>query len=164
MEDALARFSRWIGLPELAPPRMVKASNLVECATKDGAWQSVVAVCVYHCSDWSIFEDLTGHLATFSAEQFRKLAGQEDVVFAGYNDSVPYVQLIVVQRGIIVREFLDDRQDPRNNVNRGRIDIENESPINDWTDAALFVDEDNLVPYGDDGLLWMFGERRHDKS
>ena len=69
-----------------------------------------------------------------------------------------YGQIIVVRGGRVVREFLDDEQDPRHNVNRGKLDIEDDSPIRNWIDAASFVDEDAIVTYPDTGLLWMFGE------
>jgi hypothetical protein len=155
--DALPRFSDWIGLQELAPPKNVKSSKSVDEACKNGAWRSVVAVYVYESDAWTVFDDLTGHLASFSVDRWRELAGHDELVFAGYNDSVPYGQLIVVQAGRVVREFLDDRQDTRQNVNRGRLAFEESLPINDWIAAASFVDEDEVAHSPDEGLLWLFG-------
>jgi hypothetical protein len=70
---------------------------------------------------------------------------------------LPELQLIVVQAGSVVREFLDDEQDPGQNVNRGRLPFEKTSPINDWINAAWFMDEDEIAQSPDEGLLWMFG-------
>jgi hypothetical protein len=164
LEDALQRFSEWIALAPLAPPKKVKASKAADAACNHGVWRSLVAVFVYQSGDWTVFSDQTGHLASFSAEQWRRLAGRNQLVFAGYNDTVPYGQLVVVRGARVVREFLDDQQDPRQNVNRGRLDFEKDSPIRTWIDAASFVDEDAIVTYPDTGLLWMFGELSQSSS
>jgi hypothetical protein len=156
-QEAMARFSRWIGLPELGPPMTVKLTKVVHVATKDDEWRSVVAVYMYESGGWTVFEDQTGHLSSFSANEWCTFAGQDDLVFAGYNDSVPYGQVIVVQGGRVVRDFLDDQQEPEDNVNQGQLDFEKKKPMKDWTDAALFVDEDEIVSCPDEGLLWMLG-------
>ena len=156
--EALPRFAEWIGLPQIGPPKRLKWNKVVDAASANGAWRSVVAVFVYESGEWTIFEDQTGHLASFPADQWRIFAGENELVFAGYNDAVPYGQLIVVCDGRVVREFLDDEQDPRQNVNRGTLAVEKQSPITDWISAASFVDEDEIPSSPDTGLLWMFGE------
>jgi len=158
MDDACRRFSEWIGLAPLGQPKKLKASKAVAAACKDGAWRSRVAVYIYQSGEWTVFSDLNGRLASYSAAQWRKLAGRSQLVFAGYNDAVPYGQLVVVRGGRVVREFLDDQQNPRENVNRGRLDFERHSPLQTWIDAASFVDEDSIASYPDTGLLWLFGE------
>ena len=158
LTEALARFAEWVGLPALGPPKELKWNEVVDAACQDGAWRSLVAVYVYQSGEWTVFADQTGHLASFSADQWRSFAGRNEFVFAGYNDTVPYGQLTVIQNGNIVREFLDDQQDPGQNVNRGRLDSEKKYPIKDWITAASFVDEDPIVSEPDTGLLWMFGE------
>ena len=157
IDESLTRFSQWIGLPELSPPTKVRLLRAVDAACENGVWRSLVAVYVYESSHWTVFEDFTGYLATFSAERWLELAGAHELVVAGYNDAVPYGQLIVVHDGRVVREFLDDEQDPRENVNRGRLAIESASPIDDWIAAASFVDEDEIAQSPDEGLLWLFG-------
>src|SRR6185503_15905073 len=119
IDESLARFSQWIGLPELSAPTRVRLLRAVDAACENGVWRSLVAVYIYESSQWTVFEDFTGYLATFSADQWREFAGSNELVVAGYNDTVPYGQLIVVREGHVVREFLDDEQDPRENVNRG---------------------------------------------
>ncbi len=116
-----------------------------------------MAVFVYESGDWTVFDDLTGHLASFPADRWCEFAAGEELVFAGYNDSVPYGQLIVVRDGRVIREFLDDRQNSRDNVNRGRLPAEASSPIDDWVAAASFVDGDEIASLPEEGLLWLFG-------
>jgi len=154
---ALSRFGAWIGLPELAPARRVKANKAVEEACdSSGDWRGV-AVFVHESDGWTIFDDLTGYLASVPATRWAELAAGDELIFAGYNDSVPYGQLIAVRSGSIVREFLEDLQDPSENVNRGRLDFERDCPIDNWIAAASFVDEDELADAGAaDGLLWLF--------
>ena len=157
IDDALSRFSRGIALPELSPPEKVKSNEAVRKACKNAVWRSIIAVYVYESGQWTVFDDLTGHLASFSADQWREFAGGDDFVFAGYNDAVPYGQLIVIESGRVLREFLDDQQDSQHNVNDGQLDFEIKSPIRDWVDAASFVDEDEMVLDPEEGLLWMLG-------
>jgi hypothetical protein len=47
--------------------------------------------------------------------------------------------------------------EPGQNVNRGRLPLEKNSPIDDWISAASLVDEDDIAQLPDEGLLWMFG-------
>ena len=59
--------------------------------------------------------------------------------------------------GRIVREFLHDLQDPSHDVNRGRLELERAKLIDDWVDAASFVDDDELADDGADyGILLLF--------
>ncbi len=156
--EALARFAEWVGLPPLGPPKKLKWNKVIDAACKDGVWRSVVAVYIYESREWTVFDDQTGHLASFSADQWQSFAGRDELVFAGYNDSVPYGQLIVVRDGRVAREFLDDQQDSQQNVNRGKLAFEKASPIKDWITAASFVDGDEIASHPDTGLLWMFGK------
>ena len=156
--EALARFSEWIAYPELTRPRKLKSNKVIEAACKSGVWRSLVAVFVYESGEWTVFDDQTGHLASFSAAKWKALAQRDELVFAGYNDAVPYGQIIAIRNGRVIRDFLDDQQAPESNVNRGKLSCESKSPIKNWIDAATFVDEDEIVTYPDTGLLWMFGK------
>lgn len=153
----IPRFGEWIGLPEFAPPRRVNAGDAVgEACDGSGTWHGV-AVFVHEASGWSVFDDLTGYLASIPAARWVELARDDDLIFAGYNDSVPYGQLIAVQGGKVVRDFLEDLQVPRQNVNRGRLELEDVTPVNDWIAAASFVDDDDLADAEvGEGLLWLF--------
>jgi hypothetical protein len=156
LATAMARFAGWIGLQELGPAHAVKASQAVNEACTGGIWRGV-AVLVHAHGEWTIFDDLTGYLASIPAIRWRELAVESDLLFAGYNDSIPYGQLIVVSGGEIVREFLEDLQNPRQNVDHGSMEWERESPINGWIAVASFVDDDEQADQGaEEGLLWIF--------
>lgn len=159
IDEALKRFAEWIEFPQVGPPQEVRESDAVRMACANDAWKSIVAVFVYEYDGWSVFEDFTGYLASLAADRWSALAGQEELVFAGYNDTVPYGQLIVVHSGRVIREFLDDQQDPQDNVNRGELAFEQQSPIKNWIDVAAFVDDDVYATSPNKGLLWMFGEQ-----
>jgi hypothetical protein len=156
LDAALQRFAAWIGLSELEPPRRVRSLRSVDEACTDGEWRGV-AVFAHEANGWTVLEDYTGYLGMLPAERWIPLAGDEELVFAGYNDAVPYGQLIVVRHGRVVREFLHDVQDPSQNVNRGRLERERTEPMEDWVDAARFVDDDELADDGaDEGTLLLY--------
>ena len=151
----MPRFSAWLNLPELEPPRRVSWDRAVDTATEDGAWRGA-AFYVHESDGWTVFEDMTGYLGTKSTHDWPRLAAQDALVFAGYNDAIPYAELIVVLHGQVVRDFRDDEQDPSQNVNKGRLDFEDASPIDCWAEAASFVDGDDLAVLPEQGVLAMF--------
>lgn len=156
LDATLQRFGEWIGLPELEPPRRVRALHSVDEACADGEWRGV-AVFAHEANGWTVLEDYTGYLGMLPAQRWVPLAGDGELVFAGYNDAVPYGQLIVVRHGRVVREFLHDVQDPSQNVNRGFLERERTEPIEDWVDAARFVDDDELADDGaEEGTLLLY--------
>lgn len=159
LAQAMARFSQWLNLAELEPPKKLEWRHVIDAACENGNWRSVVAVYIYESQGWAVFDDLTGHLASFSADQWRGLADNDELIFAGYNDSIPYGQLIVIRSGQVLREFLDNQQDPKQNINFGALDFEQKFPINNWITLAQFVDDDEVAALPEIGLLWMFGKR-----
>ena len=86
VEEAMARYGRWIGVPELGPPRLVRERDKIDLALADGNWLGL-AVYIYASDSWTVFEELSGGLATRSAEGWLALAEGGDLVYAGYNDS-----------------------------------------------------------------------------
>lgn len=152
---AMERFSAWLGLPEMEPPTVVHSSEAVDRAVTDGAWRGV-SFLVFEHDDWTAFDDMTGILSTKTSADWLRLAADDRLVFAGYNDAVPCGQLVEVREGKIVRNFLDDQQDPTHNVNEGRLGFEGIYPINTWVEAASFVDGDDQAGSQDYGTLWIF--------
>ena len=153
---ALRRFGEWIALPELEPPRQVRSRDAFDLACTGDEWRGV-AVFAHEANGWTVFDDYTGYLGALPAERWISLAGTDELVFAGYNDAIPYGQLIVVREGRIVRQFLHDLQDPSQNVNHGRLDLERSKLIDDWVDAAWFVDSDELSDEAaDEGTLLLY--------
>jgi hypothetical protein len=74
LEEALARYSRWIGMPEVAPRRLVPERDAVDLALADGEWVGL-AVFVYACGPWTVIEELSGGLAGRPVESWLELAG-----------------------------------------------------------------------------------------
>lgn len=156
---ALRRFDEWLALPALQPPKHVRSRDSFDEACEDGLWRGV-AVFVHEANGWTVFDDYTGYLGSLPATRWVSLAGNDELVFAAYNDAVPYGQLTVVQDGRVVREFLHDLEDPSHDVNHGRLELERAKLIDDWVDAAWFVDSDELADdAADEGTLLLY---RHD--
>jgi hypothetical protein len=154
-EEAMVRYGRWIGRPELGPPRLVAERDSIDLALADGDWLGL-AVFVYASGPWTVFEELSGGLAVRSAESWLELAQGGDLVYAGYNDTVPYAQLIVIEQGRLIRQYLQDEQDSSANVDVGRLPEEAKEPFRDWIHVMGWVeaDEDKLVR-PEKGWLWI---------
>jgi hypothetical protein len=153
---ALERFGAWIGLSELEPPRHMRSRDSFDVACVGNEWRGV-AVFAHEANGWTVLDDYTGYLGTLPADRWVALAGGDELVFAAYNEAVPYGQLIVVQQGGVVREFLHDLDDPSHNVNHGRLELERSKLIDDWVDAAWFVDSDELADEGvNEGTLLLY--------
>ena len=79
-----------------------------------------------------------------------------DLVYAGYNDTVPYAQLIVVEQGRLVRQFLQDEQEPSEDVNVGRLAHEAKQPFEGWLDVMAWIEEDETTfERPDEGWFWI---------
>ncbi|MFO0999020.1 MAG: hypothetical protein U0936_01670 [Planctomycetaceae bacterium] len=159
LTEALQRFSDWIQLPVFGPPQKTAWNKVNDFACIDGDWRCNVVLFIYESGEWTVFEDQSGYLSTITSDKWLELARLDELVFAGYNDSIPCGRLFVIQQGQSIREFLDNTANVQHHVNRGQLDFERENPIKDWIGAASFVDDDEIFRSPDYGLLWMFGER-----
>lgn len=155
MEEAMARYGRWIAAPEVSPPQLVPERDAVDLAVADGDWLGL-AVFIYAAGPWTVFEELSNGLESRPGESWLELAQDGDLVYAGYNDSVAYAQLIVVERGRLVRQYLQDEQDSSADVNQGRLPEEAARPFEDWIDVMGWVEEDEAkLDRPDQGWLWI---------
>lgn len=151
---ALERFAAWMGLPRVGPLVQADSVRAVDLACDErGMWRGN-AVLVSEVDGWTLFSDLSGVLSGLEAERWREFAGSDELVFAGYNDAVGCGEFVLVRGGRVVREFIDDPDEPETNVNRGSSDAEGE-PFESWTDVAVFVDADKLG-FSASGLLWVW--------
>jgi hypothetical protein len=156
LEDAMARYARWLGEPEVRPPRNVDEREAIDRAL-DGAgnWLGL-AVYIYASGEWTVFEELSGGLSTRSGETWQQLADGGDLVYAGYNDAIGYGELVVIEAGRLVRHFLQDDQEPGDDVNVGRLPAEVDDPFEDWIGLAEWIDEDDdKLEHAEKGLLWI---------
>ena len=164
LEDGMARYGRWIKSPEVAPPRVVRERDAIDLACEDEQWLGL-AVFIYASGPWTVIEELSGGLADRPAESWRDLAQGGDLVYAGYNDTVPYAQLVVVERGRLVREYLQDEQDPSVDVDVGQLPEEKKKPLKDWIDAMAWVEADEeTLDRPAEGWLWIHRADPPDES
>lgn len=155
LEEAMARYSRWIRLPEVAPRRLVPEREAIDLALDDDEWAGL-AVFVYASGPWAVIEELSGGLAERPVASWLELADGGDLVYAAFNDAIAYAQLIVVERGRLVREFLKDEQDSSADVNVGRLPEETERRLETWIDGARWVEEDEeKLSRPEQGWLWI---------
>ena len=100
LEEAMGRYGRWIGSPEVSPLRAVQERDALDLALADGEWMGQ-AVFIYTSESWTVIEELSAGLAIRPAESWLQLAQGGDLVYAGYNDTVPYAQLIMYRAGSV---------------------------------------------------------------
>lgn len=158
LEEARRRYGRWIARPEVEPARVVPERKMIDLALTDGEWKGL-AVFLYQSGEWAVIEEVSGGLSARSAESWRELAEGGDLVYAGYNDTVPFAELVVVERGHLVRLILNDEQDPSENVDIGRLPDEAGEPFGDWLDVMAWVEADEeKLDRPDEGWLWIHRE------
>ena len=156
LDEAMTRYGRWIGTPEIQPPRLVADREAIDLALEDGDWRGL-AVYFYTSSGWTVIEELSGGLAARSTEEWLKLADGGDLLYAGYNDAIGYGELVCVTSGRLIRQFLQDEQDPSADTDVGKLPDEDKEPIEGWVDVAYWVErnEDELFPGAGQGWLWI---------
>jgi hypothetical protein len=155
LDEGMARYGRWIGAPEVGPPRLVPERDVVDLAFVDGQWLGL-AVFIYASGPWTVLEEVSGGLELRSAESWLDLAQGGDLVFANYNDAVPYAQLVVVESGRVVREFLQDEQDSSDDVDVGQLPEEAGQRFENWIDVMGWVEEDeDQLTRPQQGWLWI---------
>jgi hypothetical protein len=155
LRDAMTRYGAWINAPELAPPQEVAEDDAIDLALEDDQWRGL-AVYIFAAGPWTVFEELSGGFGARPAEDWVRLADGGDLVYAGYNDAIGYAELIRVDRGQLVRHFLQDEQDPSADVDVGKLPEEAGEPLAHWADVAKWVDEAEEDFTGRDrGWLWI---------
>jgi len=152
--NALERFAAWNQLPEVGPLIPAADSEAVRLACDErGTWRGH-AVLVSEVAGWTLFQDLSGVLGGVPAYKWLEFAGPDELVMAGYNDAIPYGELVAIKGGRVIREFSDEPGSPETNVNLGMIESDSE-PFEHWFDVAGFVDADELG-FSEAGLLWVW--------
>jgi len=155
LAEGLDRYGRWIGTPEVSPYRLVQERDAIDLALANDEWLGL-AVFVYASGSWTVIEELSGGLSERPVQSWLELADGGDLVYAGYNDAIPYAQLIVVERGRLVREFLQDEQDSSDDVNVGQLPEETGKPLETWSDGVGWVEEDeHKLTRPEQGWLWI---------
>jgi hypothetical protein len=156
VDDAMARYGRWIGRPELGPPRLVPERDTIALALYEREQWLGLAVFFFESDGWAVVEEVSGGLGQEPPDKWLALAEGSDLVYAACNDAVPYAQIIVIENGRLVRNILKDESDPSDDVDIGRLPEEAEGSFKDWTDVMQWVetDEEKLVR-PEQGWLWI---------
>ena len=157
VEDAMARYGRWVGEPELAPPRLIPEQDHIDLAVDEAGneWLGL-AVFIYESDGWAIVEEVSGGLEARPTEAWLALAAGGDLVYAACNDAVPFAQIIAIEGGRLVRNILKDESDPSDDVDFGRLTQEATQPFKDWTDVAQWVEADEeKLNRPEKGWLWI---------
>ena len=155
LEDALARYHAWIGVPEVAPRREVAEGEAIDLALDDDQWKGL-AVYVFPSGTWTVFDELSGGLGGRPAADWMRLADGGDLIYASYNDAIGFGEAVYIEGGKLVRHFVQDDDDPSAKVDVGRLPEEAQEPWSDWTDLAGWVDNDvDELGSRDRGLLWI---------
>ncbi len=154
-DEATGRFVHWLGLQELEPPVDLPSISAFDLAVEEGQWRGI-AFFFAEQQGWTVFQDMTGYLGATPTEDWLRLAEDDELVFAGYNDAILWAELVVLRQGQVVQEFREAAEAPDENVDRGRLEFEADSPIRSWIDVASFVDDDELGYEPDQGTLWQF--------
>jgi hypothetical protein len=155
VEEAMARYGRWIGKAELGPPQLVRERDKIDLALQDGDWLGL-AVFIYASGPWTVVEEVSGGLGTRPAADWLRLAEGGDLVYAACNDAIAYAELVVVETGRLVRHILQDEEDPSTNVDVGRLPEEAGQPLGDWIDVMGWVENDEeKLARTERGWLWI---------
>ena len=120
----------------------------------NGHWRGL-SLFIHQTEDWTVFEDLSGGCSWIPSTDWLKFAELDEFFLAGYNSATLSAELIVIERGVVLREFLVVPEEPGENVNNGFLPQEELKPIQGWADVADIVDKDHLA-YSDRGWLWIF--------
>ena len=154
LDEAKHRLSKWWGAIEPDEYIETNPSEAVALAiTEDGQWRGG-ALYFYESNGWSVFVDLSGGFGGIPATKWLEFTNQDAFVFAGYNDSIPYGELIVIEGGVVKREFIDYPDEPEENKNEGQLLSEKQHPIASWIEVASFVDDDPHA-FSEKGWLWV---------
>jgi len=154
-EEAMARYGRWLGRPEVEAPRLVRERDSLDLAVKDGVWRGF-GVFVFAYGPWTVFELLGGALSGRSAESWLELAQNDDLFYVDCNDAVPYAELLVTSQGRLIRHFVQDEDDPSGDVNVGTLPEEGRKRFDDWVAVAGWAETDaDRILRPSHGWLWI---------
>ena len=150
MKEAVERLCIWNG-SDCKEWIETGLSDAVDVSlNENGTWKGT-CLYVYEKDGWTIFEDLSGSYSFLEPDEWKKLAAKDELVYAGYNDAIIYAEMVKIQNSTVTKYFLEWFDAPEENTNEGDgiADIEN------WTDVASFVDNDELA-YSDHGVVLVF--------
>ncbi len=146
LESAINRLENWNKKAFFEKQQVEYSEAVDKSLDENGQWKGS-CLYAYEEEGWSVFEDLSGFYTSIPAESWLFFAGNYDFVFAGYNDAMPYGEMIVISGGEVLKEFWDyPIENDLVNLGDGYPEIES------WEDVIDFIEEDDIV-YSDEGVL-----------
>ena len=89
-------------------------------------------------SEWSVMEVNVGD--TFAVEVILKMAKDDKMIYTYLNEDMLEGELIIVQKGEIIKQLFDYFSTPELNINIGYIDYEDENSLKGWIDIGTYSD------------------------
>lgn len=146
LESAINRLENWNKKAFFEKQQVEYSEAVDKSLDENGQWKGS-CLYAYEEEGWSVFEDLSGFYTSIPAESWLVFSGNYDFVFAGYNDAMPYGEMIVISGGEVLKEFWDyPIENDLVNLGDGYPEIES------WEDVIDFIEEDDIV-YSDEGVL-----------
>lgn len=147
-EEAVKRLAEWLGKPCKEKCETDLAGCVAVCLDEKQEWKGI-CLYVYENEGWTVLEDMSGFLSDCPAEAWKEYAKEDEFIFAGYNDAIPYGEFVSIKSGVVLKEFCDFEGDVEKN---NGVEFQK---IESWVDVAEFVDEDEMV-YSETGEVFIF--------
>lgn len=148
LESAIKRLETWNRNSFAVRVESKYLDAVGNCIDGNGRWKGK-CLFAYENDGWSVFEDLTGAYSCISASKWIEFAKADKFVLAGYNDAIPYGEMIVIENGFILKDLFDD---PTGEDNLSHNVGDGHKNICDWCEIASFVDDDEII-YSDTGVI-----------
>lgn len=146
LDEAIARLEKWE--KRILEKISANSSDAIDmCLDETGNWKKGACLFAYENNGWTVFEDLKGSYSDLEGEKWLEFAMKDSFVFAGYNDAILYGELVIIEDGKVMKEFMEDFDNPDFNRNNGSA----YEVIQDWADVASFVDDD--YAFLDEGIV-----------
>lgn len=147
-EKAIERLTEWLEKP-CKEKYETNLENCVDvCLNEVQEWKGI-CLYVYENEGFTVFEDISGFLSDCPAEAWQKFAKEEEFVFVGYNDAIPYGEFVSIKSGVVLKEFSDYE---------GKIEKNNGTEFPEmvsWVEVSSFVDGDEIA-YSEAGEVLIF--------
>ena len=152
--QARDRLSAWSGWDWFEPPVEIDTMSAVRPALDGSRTPALIS---YHNAGWTVFEDMSGYFGSIPAKSWLEFAEDDSFFLANYNTATQSAELIVIESGRILREFLHDDA-LEETVDVGTLPAEGKVPVRSWLEVASIIDEDRF--YGSTaGRLLQRGSR-----
>jgi len=136
--QACARLKAWSQWDWLEPPIQIDTVSMVRPAPDGLRTPTLVS---YHNAGWTVFEDTSGYFASVPAKSWMEFCRGDSFFLANYNTATESAELIVIESGRILREFLHDVTGV-GTVDVGRLPVEEKAPVRSWLEVASIMDGD----------------------